>query len=337
VDSHGEGISGLDSQAKEDLEEVVPLRTEECPTGGEGRDSPPDDSEEEVEEDDSDSEDQGAKPQEEESDDDAALSEEELEDPVKRKVERKGDKPPKAKVGKAAWSARPYQAKQWVDNLKLRLGEGGMWCYLQKKGNLNLCTINVNGNTMGLLLQEPLKKLGTRKDCLIDGIVLVDTRTPEDQVRYQSRAWQAAFWDQETFSRILAGQSNCDRKLEKKVHGRIVVSGSTLLFFPRPDLRVRTITYDPANLGILTCVTIWIGQTDSVLWIAVYTPFRGEKQEGEALEGKLRAWYFKCRALKMDSGGKRAASKWKFDAISWIWDILIPDRVACNANTLRGA
>jgi hypothetical protein len=94
---------------------------------------------------------------------------------------------------------------------------------------------------------------------------------------------------------------------------------------------VRTITYDPANLGILTCVTIGIGPTDSVLWIAAYIPFRGGKQEEEGLEAKLRAWYFKCRAPKMDSGKEKAASKKKFDAISWIWDILIPDRVARSA------
>jgi hypothetical protein len=227
-------------------------------------------------------------------------------------------------VGKPAWSARPYRAKQWVDDLKLRLGEGGMWCYIEKKGNLNLCTIDVNSNPMGSLLQVQLNELVTEKDCPIDGIVLVDTRTPEDQVGFQSRAWQTAFGDKKIFIRILVGQSNCDRQGGKKVHGRSLVGGSTLLFFPRPDLRVLTITYDPANLGILTCVTIGIGPTDSILWIAAYIPFRGGKQEGEGLEAKLRVWYFKCRAPKMDSGEEKAASKKKFDAISWIWDILIP-------------
>jgi hypothetical protein len=33
----------------------------------------------------------------------------------------------------------------------------------------------------------------------------------------------------------------------------------------------------------------------------------------------------------MDSGEEKAASKRKFDAISWIWDILILDRVARSA------
>jgi hypothetical protein len=33
----------------------------------------------------------------------------------------------------------------------------------------------------------------------------------------------------------------------------------------------------------------------------------------------------------MDSGEEKAAIKKKFDAISWIWDILIPDRVARSA------
>jgi hypothetical protein len=147
----------------------------------------------------------------------------------------------------------------------------------------------------------------------------------------QSRAWQTVFGDKEIFIRILAGQSNCDIQGGKKVHGRSLVGGLTLLLFPRPDLRVRTITYDPANLGILTCVTIGIGPTDSVLWIAAYIPSRGGKQEGEDLEAKLRAWYFKCRAPKINSGEEKATSKKKFDAISWIWDILIPDRVARSA------
>jgi hypothetical protein len=88
----------------------------------------------------------------------------------------------------------------------------------------------------------------------------------------------------------------------------------------------------PRYLGILTCVAIGIGPTDSVLWIIVaYIPFRGGKQEGEGgVEAKLRAWYFKSRSPKMDSGEEKAASKSKrkFDAISWIWGILIPDRVA---------
>jgi hypothetical protein len=94
---------------------------------------------------------------------------------------------------------------------------------------------------------------------------------------------------------------------------------------------VRTVTYDPALLDILTCVTIGIGPTDLVLWIAVYIPFRGGKQEGEGLKVKLRAWYFKCRVPKMDSGEEKADSKRKFDGISWRWDILIPDRVARSA------
>jgi hypothetical protein len=135
-------------------------------------------------------------------------------------------------------------------------------------------------------LQQLLKELETGNDCPIDGIVLIDTRPPEDQVGYQTWAWQTAFGDQETFIRILASQSNCDRMLEKKIHGRSLVGGSTLLFFPRPDLRVRTVNYDPTLLGILTCVIIGIGPTDSVLWIAAYIPFRGEKQEGEGLEAK---------------------------------------------------
>jgi hypothetical protein len=118
------------------------------PAGGEELDSPASADEEDVEGEDSDSEDQDPKYQEEEPDDDAALSEEDHDDPGEQKGEGGSEKPPKAKVGKPAWSARPYRAKQWVDDLKLRLGEGGMWCYLEKKGNLNLCTINVNGNPM---------------------------------------------------------------------------------------------------------------------------------------------------------------------------------------------
>jgi hypothetical protein len=174
--------------AKEDLEEGVLLRAEECVLGGEGIDSPASTDEEDVEGEDSDSEDQDPKYQEEEPDDDAALSEEDHDDPGEEKGEGGSEKPPKAKVGKPAWSARPYRAKQWVDVLKLRLGEEGMWCYLKKKGNLNLCTINVNGNPMGRLFQVLLNELVTGKDCPIDGIVLVDTRTPEDQVGFQSRA-----------------------------------------------------------------------------------------------------------------------------------------------------
>jgi hypothetical protein len=73
--------------AKEELEEGVLLRAEECLQGGEGIDSPAVAVEEEVEGEDSDSEDQEPKSQEEEPDDDAALSEEEHEDPVEEKVE----------------------------------------------------------------------------------------------------------------------------------------------------------------------------------------------------------------------------------------------------------
>jgi hypothetical protein len=80
------------------------------------------------------------------------------------------------------------------------------------------------------------------------------------------------------------------------------VGGSTLFLFPRPDVRVREVTYDPANLGILTCVTI--GQR-----IAVYIPYKEGDLNGEGLEVKLREWYSKTRAPTLDSGKESQAKK----------------------------
>jgi hypothetical protein len=81
-----------------------------------------------------------------------------------------------------------------------------MWCYLTKKGNLNLCTINVNGKPMGWELQRLLLQLANEADCPIDGFVLIDTRTPEDQVGFQTREWQAVFGEKELVIRVLSGK-----------------------------------------------------------------------------------------------------------------------------------
>jgi hypothetical protein len=84
--------------------------------------------------------------------------------------------PKKAKAKKKTWNSRPRRAKEWVDNLQLCLTKMRMWCYLQKKGNLNLCTINVNGRHMLEALHLQLLQLIKGNDCPIDGIVLIDTR-----------------------------------------------------------------------------------------------------------------------------------------------------------------
>jgi hypothetical protein len=128
--------------------------------------------------------------------------------------------------------------------------------------------------------------------------------------------------------RVLSGKHRDEGGRKPEINGRSLVGGSTLLFFPRPGLRVRDVTYDPANLGILTGVTIGIGPTDSVLWIAAYIPCKGGKEEGNGLEAKLRAWYFKTRAPSLVDGEEKSEGDRKFDAISWIWDFLLPDRVA---------
>jgi hypothetical protein len=237
--------------------------------------------------------------------------------------EPEAKKAPRPKVGSAA---RPYRAKQWVDELRPHLTGTQMWCHLTKRGNLNLCTINVNGKPMGWELQRLLLQLSNGSDCPIDGFVLIDTRTPEEQVGFQTREWQAVFGEKELVIRVLSGKHKDEG--ERKINGQSLVGGSTLLFFPRPGLRVRDVTYDPANLGILTCVIISIGPTDSVLWIAAYIPCKGGKEEGNGLEAKLRAWYFKTRAPSLVDGKEKSEGDRKFDAISWIWDFLLSDRVA---------
>jgi hypothetical protein len=125
--------------------------------------------------------------------------------------------------------------------------------------------------------------VSTGARCPIDGFVLIDTRTPEEQVGFQTREWQAVFGEKELVIRVLPGKHKDEGGRKPKINGRSLVGGSTLLFFPRPGLRVRDVTYDPANLGILTCVTIGIGPTDSVLWIAAYNPAKEERKRGTGL------------------------------------------------------
>jgi hypothetical protein len=92
---------------------------------------------------------------------------------------------------------------------------------------------------------------------------------------------------------------------------------------------VRNVTYDPAELGILNCVTIGLGPTYSVLWIAACIPYKGGNLDGGGLEAKLRQWYLKNRAPTLDRGDKKEASK-NFDAIRWIWGHLLPNRIASS-------
>jgi hypothetical protein len=118
------------------------------------------------------------------------------------------------------WSAsRPYRAKQWVDELRLYLTGTQMWCYLTKTGNLNLCTINVNGKPMGWELQRLLLQLSNGSDCPIDGFVLIDTRTPEEQVGFQTREWQAVFGEKELVIRVLSGKHRGEGGRNPKING----------------------------------------------------------------------------------------------------------------------
>jgi hypothetical protein len=128
-----------------------------------------------------------------------------------------------------------------VDELWLHLTGTQMWCHLTKKGNLNLCTINVNEKPMGWELQGLLLQLSAGSDCPIDGFVLIDTRTPEEQVGFQTREWQAFFGDKELVIRVLSGKHKDEGRRKPKINGQSLVGGSTLLFFPRPGLRVRTL------------------------------------------------------------------------------------------------
>ena len=232
--------------------------------------------------------------------------------------------PPK----KQAWSARSRKVKSWTDELNIKLAESNMWCYIQKRGNLHLCTINVNGMPMRLELQQEILQMVNGKDCPIDGIILIDTRTSEAQLGFQTRAWQKVFEGKELYIRVLAGKALEDIP-SHLVRACNLVGGSTLLFFPRPGLRVREVTYDPAKLGILTCVTIGIGPTDSILWLGVYVPFQGKEDSG-GLERKLKEWYKKYRLPQLKQGEEKDAAA-KFDTSNWIWDFLVADKIGRSA------
>jgi hypothetical protein len=92
-----------------------------------------------------------------------------------------------------AWNARATQAKAWVEELKLTLSGTRMWCYLRRKENLHLCTINVNGKPVGKELQQQILSLSQLRDCPIDGFILVDTRTAVKQVPFQTASWRKVF------------------------------------------------------------------------------------------------------------------------------------------------
>jgi hypothetical protein len=83
-----------------------------------------------------------------------------------------------------AWNARATRAKAWVEELKLTLSGMRMWCYLQRRGNLYLCTINVNGKPVRKELQQQILSLSKLRDCPIDGFILVDTRTAVKQIPF---------------------------------------------------------------------------------------------------------------------------------------------------------
>jgi hypothetical protein len=101
-----------------------------------------------------------------------------------REQENEANKEKEA-TGESAWNSRPRRAKEWTRDLQLKLTNTGMWCYLTKRGNLHLCTFNVNGHPMAKELQQHILGLSMVPDCPIDGFILVDTRTHAKQVGHQ--------------------------------------------------------------------------------------------------------------------------------------------------------
>jgi hypothetical protein len=181
-----------------------------------------------------------------------------------------------------AWNARATRAKAWVEELKLTLSGTRMWCYLQRKENLHLCTINVNGKPVGKELQQQILSLSQLRDCPIDGFILVDTHTAVKQISFQTASWRKVFATTEIVIKILPATPMVGTGPDKARHWEMV-GGSTILFLPRPGICIRgEPSYDPGKLGVYTCVTIGVGPTDSVLWIGAYIPQGGRhRPEGK--------------------------------------------------------
>jgi hypothetical protein len=123
-------------------------------------------------------------------------------------------------------------------------------------------------------------------NCPIDGFILMDTRTPAKQVEHQIASWRNVF-STELFIRVLSAKLMMGTDPEPAWYSKLV-GGSTLLFLPKPWLCVRKVTYDPADLGILTFITLGVGPTDSLLSIGAYTPQKNAKEKGTRLKMKLR-------------------------------------------------
>jgi hypothetical protein len=146
-----------------------------------------------------------------------------------------------------------------------------MWCYLEKRSNVHLCTFNMNRQPMQKALMANILALTEAKDCPINGFILVDSRTPANEVGCQTAAWKRCFEGKEVYIKILPGLP-LDATPLQRVTANNRVGGSTLIFLPREGICVRDVTYDPPNLGILTCVTIGVGKTQSIMWIGAYVP-----------------------------------------------------------------
>jgi hypothetical protein len=183
-------------------------------------------------------------------------------DPPDKPKEATGEEP---EGGGTAWNARATRAKAWVEELRLTLSGTHMWCYLQQRGNLYLCTINVNGKPVGKELQQQILRLSQLSDCPIDDFILVDTRTAVKQMPFQMSSWRKVFATTEIVIKILPAMPMVGTDPDKARHWKMV-GGSTLIFLPRPGIYIRgEPTYDPAKLGIYMCVAIGVGPTKSVL------------------------------------------------------------------------
>jgi hypothetical protein len=210
-----------------------------------------------------------------------------------------------------------------VDELWLTLTETNMWCFLEKRGNVYLCTFSVNGHPMRKALMANIFALTEAKDCPIYGFILVDSRTPANEVGYQTAAWKQCFEGKEVYIKILPGRP-LDATPLQRVTERDRVGGSTLIFFPRKGICVSDGTYNLANLGILTCVPIGVGRTHSIMWVPCC---KGSPTSGVGLGMKLKEWFITKRAPAFATGAEKDRAT-KFDPVHWVWEVMIPDMVA---------
>ena len=193
--------------------------------------------------------------------------------------------------------------------------------HIKDGANLFLMTSNANGKARSLDYMDVLVSYfkGPRKP---HGIICTDTGIRREEATLHKKELEDRLAGMGVIVRVLPAKPPIWLEDDRPTHAQLV-GGSTLIFVPRPNIKLRSVHYDPGEFGTITKATLTIGKSYTITWIGAYIPCNGPGPS--SLSTKYAEW-FQCYRKPTLSPSALQTEGAPFDAAKWTW-MLISDHI----------